>query len=149
VRIRAGYRKPARYAMHTKLRKGDHDDEGTNMQLAEVERAEIKLVFRDLKAVEPVKKEEIPAGIPAFSTHLFTVEKFKADGTRDKFKSRLVAHGNEQDSMLYPDRSSPTAQMHSIMTFLDVWYAGVREMYGEVKGADTGYVPRVEQIRRG
>jgi len=62
-----------------------------------------------------VKKEEISAGIPAFNTHLFTVEKFKADGIRDKFKSHLVVHSNEQDSMLYPDCSSPMAQMHSIM----------------------------------
>jgi hypothetical protein len=73
-----------------------------------------------LKAVEPVKKEEIPTGIPAFNPRLFTVQKFKADGTRDKFKSRLVAHGNEQDSMLYLDCSSPTAQLHSIMTCLPV-----------------------------
>jgi hypothetical protein len=67
-----------------------------------------------------VKREDTPQGIPTFNTHLFTVEKFKADGTRDNFKSRLVAHGNEQDTTLYPDRSSPTAQMHSIMSCLAV-----------------------------
>jgi hypothetical protein len=77
-------------------------------------------VFQDLKVVESVRKEDIPQGIPTFSTHLFTVEKFKADGTRDKFNCHLVAHGNEQDTTLYPDRSSPTAQMHSIMSFLVV-----------------------------
>jgi len=63
-----------------------------------------------------VKKENIPQGIPTFSTQLFTVEKFKADGSRDKFKSRLVAHGNEQDTTLYPSCLSPTALMHSIMS---------------------------------
>jgi hypothetical protein len=31
----------------------------------------------DLKAVEPVRQEDIPEGIPAYCTHLFTVEKFK------------------------------------------------------------------------
>jgi hypothetical protein len=98
-RIKKGVRKPTRYAGHTK---------------------EIELVFKDLKAVQVVKREDIPKGIPAFGTHLFTVEKFKADGSTDKFKSRLVAHGNEQDASLYPDRSSPTAQMHAIMTCLTV-----------------------------
>jgi hypothetical protein len=120
ARIRAGTKKPARYAMHTKLRGGSHNDDATNEQIKAAEKAEIQLVFQDLKAIEPVKKEDIPQGIPAFNTHLFTVEKFKADGTRDKFKSRLVAHGNEQDTTLYPDRSSPTAQMHSLMCCLAV-----------------------------
>jgi hypothetical protein len=106
--------------MHTKLKKEKHNDKDTNIQIAKAERAKIELVFKDLKAVEPVKKEEIPTGIPAFNPRLFTVQKFKADGTRDKFKSRLVAHGNEQDSMLYLDCSSPTAQLHSIMTCLPV-----------------------------
>lgn len=115
VRIKAGVRKPVRYAMHTKLKKGEHNDEDTNMLIAKAERVEIELVFKDLKAVEPIKKEEILTGFPAFNTHLFTVDKFKADGTRDKFKSHLAAHGNEQDSTSYPDHSSPTAQMHSVM----------------------------------
>ncbi len=106
--------------MHTKSKKEKHNDKDTNIQIAKAERAKIELVFKDLKAVEPVKEEEIPTGIPAFNPRLFTVQKFKADGTRDKFKSRLVAHGNEQDSMLYLDCSSPTAQLHSIMTCLPV-----------------------------
>jgi hypothetical protein len=129
--------------------------------IAKAERDEIELVFRDLKAVEVVKKDEIPKGIPAFGTHLFTIEKFKADGSIDKFKSRLVAHGNEQDATLYPDCLSPTAQMHSIMTCLtvaacnpqyevvkldikrgvhtdgDVWYHCVCEVYEEVMGQGT------------
>jgi hypothetical protein len=109
VCIRAGVKKPARYAMHTKLKRGTHNDEATNEQIKAAEKAEIQLVFKDLKAVEPVKREDIPQGIPTFNTHLVTVEKFKADGMRDKFKSRLVAHGNEQDTTLYPDRSSPKA----------------------------------------
>jgi hypothetical protein len=120
ARIKAGVKKPARYAMHTKLKRGTHNDEATNEQIEVAEKAEIQIVFKDLKAVEPVKREDIPQGIPTFNTHLFTVEKFKADGTRDKLKSCLLAHGNEQDTMLYPDRSTPTAQMHSIMSCLAV-----------------------------
>jgi hypothetical protein len=82
--LKAGVRKPVRYAMHMKLKKGPHNDEATNEQIAKAEREELELVFRDLKAVEPLAKEMIPLEIPAYKTHLFTVEKFKADGTRDK-----------------------------------------------------------------
>jgi hypothetical protein len=101
-RIKAGVKRPDRYAVHTKLRQGNHNSEAVNKSIEEAEREEIKLVFEELKAVEVVAKEKIPAGIPAFSYHLFTVENFKADGSHDKYKSRLVAHGNEQDTMLYP-----------------------------------------------
>jgi hypothetical protein len=112
--------RPDRYAVHTKLRQGKHNSEEVNESIEAAEREEIKLVFEELKAVEVVAKEKIPAGIPAFSSHLFTVEEFKADGSHDKYKSRLVAHGNEQDTTLYPDRASPMAQLHSIMTCLAV-----------------------------
>ena len=35
--------------------------------------------------VEPVKREEIPAGYKAHNTHLFMVEKFTEDGKHDKY----------------------------------------------------------------
>jgi hypothetical protein len=65
------------------------------------------------------------------------IEKFKADGTHEKFKSQLDAHGNEQDTMLYPDRASPTAQLHSIMTCLAVAVCKEQCTVGklDVKGA--------------
>jgi len=37
-----------------------------------------------------------------------------------KFKSRLISHSNEQDVLMYPDRSSPTIEVHLIMTELAV-----------------------------
>jgi acyl-CoA hydrolase len=46
--IRAGVKKPARYAMHTKLKRGTHNDEATNEQIKAAEKAEIQLVFKDL-----------------------------------------------------------------------------------------------------
>jgi hypothetical protein len=119
-RLRARTRRPVRYAVHTKLKAGSHNDEEINTMIAKAEKEEIELVFQDLKAVQIVRKEEIPNGVPTFGTHLFTIEKFKADGSTDKCKSQLVAHGNEQDTSLYPDRSSPTAQMHAIMKCLTV-----------------------------
>jgi hypothetical protein len=61
------------------------------------------LVLKEVKAAEPIMRSELPTGLLAYNTHLFTVEKFRADGTRDKFKSCLVAHGNEQDTTMYWD----------------------------------------------
>jgi hypothetical protein len=76
----------------------------------------LNLVFKDLKAMEVVWKEDIPGSFKAHITHHFTVEKFTADGKHDKCKSRLVAHGNEQDSIIYADWSSPTVAIQLLMT---------------------------------
>jgi hypothetical protein len=105
--------------------------------LVDQDEEEIKLVFNDLKAVELVMKEDIPKGFKAHNTHLFTVEKFLADGRHEKYKSRLVAHGNEQDVMLYADRSSPTASIHAIFTCLTVAACNPDYVVGklDVKGA--------------
>jgi len=51
---------------------------------------------------------------------MFTVEKFLADGSFDKVKTRMVANGDEQDPQLYPDRSSPSVALHSIFACLAV-----------------------------
>ncbi len=66
----------------------------------------------------PVKKQDVE-GEP-LNCHIFTVEKFSANGDHDKVKSHLVANGNEQDQELYPDRASPTVAIHSILTCLAV-----------------------------
>jgi hypothetical protein len=135
--IRAGIIRPDRYAIHTKLRQGKRNSETVNDSIEEAEREEIKLVFEELKAVEVVAKEKIPTGIPAFNSHLFTIEKFNADGLHDKYKSKLVAHGNEQDTKLYPDSASSTVQLHSIMMCLAVAACNEKCSVGklDVKGA--------------
>ena len=53
---------------------------------------------------------------------LFLKEKFKADGTFDKLKSRLVAGGHMQDreQILYEDTNSPTASIPFIMTIASI-----------------------------
>jgi hypothetical protein len=99
--------------------------------------AEIKQVFEELQALQPVERTDLPEGVKALGLHLFTVEKFMADGQHNKFKSRLVSHGNEQDSTLYPDRSSPTAAVHTIMTVLMVAACNSNYHIGklDIKGA--------------
>mmetsp|Transcript_2609 Transcript_2609/g.3980 ORF Transcript_2609/g.3980 Transcript_2609/m.3980 type:complete len:661 (+) Transcript_2609:626-2608(+) len=77
---------------------------------------EIELLFVDLRGVVPEFKENIKG--PVYRCHMFEVEKFLATGDHDKFKSRLVFDGSEQDPSLFPDRSSPTVALHSLMACL-------------------------------
>ena len=79
---------------------------------------EIKQIFEGLKAVEAVY--ETDAEGKAHGCHMFTVDKFLADGTFDKCKGRVVLHGNEQDPEMYPDRSSPTVAVHSIFLLVSL-----------------------------
>ena len=75
-------------------------------------------IFSDLKAVEAVYKKDVEE--KAHGCHIFTVDKFLADGEFDKCKSRTVLHGNEQDPNLYLDKSSPTVAIHSIFVCLAI-----------------------------
>jgi hypothetical protein len=69
-------------------------------EIALAREAQIRQVFEELKALEPVEKRNIPPGLKTLGCHLFTVQKFDASGGHDKYKSRLVSHGNEQDTSL-------------------------------------------------
>jgi hypothetical protein len=105
-------------AATVKLREGGHNEEKKNAEIKAAKIAEIKQVFEELRALEPVEKKKIPKGIKPLGCHLFTVEKFDASGQHEKYKSRLVLHGNKQDTNLYPNRSSPTVSVHAILTCL-------------------------------
>jgi hypothetical protein len=119
----AGAKQPVRFRQVTHTEKLKNSREKGHSEKREIDKAqevEIKLVFDDLKVVEAIKMENIHRGFKAHNTHLFTVQKFLANGKHDKYKSRLVAHSNEQDTTLYSDRSSPKASVHSIMTCLAI-----------------------------
>jgi hypothetical protein len=137
-RIREGVAKPERYAAVTrKVRQAAKDDEQKAEEVKKAKITEIKQVFEELQALQPVEKAKIPANVKPLGSHLFTVEKFTATGQHDKYKSRLVSHGNEQDTLLYPDRSSPTAAVHTILTALTVAACNREYELGkiDVKGA--------------
>ena len=119
TRIASGVRKPDRYAMVTKLKKEMEKDEDRRKAIEKAEVDEIEMLLVGLQALEPVYKEDI-WNTDVHNSHLFTVEKFTADGTHDKYKSRMVMNGNEQDPDMYPDRSSPTVAIHSLFTCLTV-----------------------------
>jgi hypothetical protein len=87
--------------------------------IQQVEVEEIKLLFAGLHALQSIWKADI-SSVQPLNCHMFTVEKFLADGTHENFKLCMVANGNEQDPDLYPDCSSPTVAVHSILTCLSV-----------------------------
>jgi hypothetical protein len=78
----------------------------------------------------PVFKEEM-GNIASLNCHIFSAEKFRADGTHDNFKSCMVANGNEQDPDVYLDRSSPMVAIHSI--FMCLCLAAYNNTYKVVK----------------
>jgi hypothetical protein len=125
--------------MTKKLRERERDAQNQVLKedLEKVMVEKIKLVFKDLQAMQPVRIEEIPSILKAHNTHLFKGEKFTAGGKHDKFKSWLVAHGNEQDSTIYTYRSSPTVVIQSLMTCLTLAACnnGCKMGKQDVKGA--------------
>ena len=72
-----------------------------------------------------------------YNSPMFTVEKFLASVEHDKFKSRLVFDGSEQEPELFHDRSSPTAVFYSLMACLALASANGMAKIGkiDVKGA--------------
>jgi hypothetical protein len=90
-RIRGGVAKPKKYALAT-MQSRQH---GRADKVKAAEIADIKQVFNELEALEPVEKRDLPGNVKPLGSHLFTVEKFMADWQHDKFKSHLVSHDNE------------------------------------------------------
>ncbi len=86
-------------------------------------RAEVKQLFKELAVLQPIHAESIVAGACVLTCHMFLAEKFLVNGNCDKMKARLVSHGNQQDRKQFPDRSSPTVAVHSVMMVL-VLFAG-------------------------
>jgi hypothetical protein len=92
-------------------------------------KAKITQLFKELHALKPVHCQAIAAGACILTCHRFLVEKFLADGAFDKMKARLVSHRNYQDKNDFPDRSSPTVAIHSVMMVLALCGA-----FGSVRG---------------
>jgi hypothetical protein len=75
------------------------------------------LVFINLQALQPVQPEEM-GGFEPLQSHMFSGKRFTVEGEFDKVKARMVANGNEQDPSQYPDKSSPTVAVRSILSCL-------------------------------
>jgi hypothetical protein len=112
--------KPKHFVATTEKLRDKQDSSKRSKEVKAAKEAEIKQVFEEPQALELVEKGNIPPGIKALGCHLFTVEKSMASGEQDKYMSRLVLHGSEQDWSLYPDRPLPLVSGHAIMTCLAI-----------------------------
>jgi hypothetical protein len=129
--------------MVTKLSKEKEKDEKRKKAIEKAEVDEIEMLLVSLQALEPVCREDI-GDADVHNSHLFTMEKFTADGMHDKFKSRMVMNRNEQDPDMYPDRSSPTVAIHSLLTCLAV--AAYNSMYIMAKIDMKGAFVQTEMV---
>jgi hypothetical protein len=55
-----------------------------------------------------------------YGCHLFSVDKFLANGYHDKFKSQMEMNGNEQGAVVFPDRSLLTIAIHPKITCVNL-----------------------------
>jgi hypothetical protein len=111
---------PASYhAFHVSGRKG-LQQYGTRAYEAIVK--ELTQLYQVKEAVTPVHRKELSSAElkTVIRSSLFLNPKHDAMGTFEKIKARLVGNGKQQDRDLWPDRSSPTAMLESIMAVLTV-----------------------------
>jgi hypothetical protein len=107
------------HAFHVSSRKG-LQQYGTRAYRAIVK--ELTQLYTEKKAVCPVHRQDLTSdeakGI--IRSSLFLNPKHNAMGEFEKIKARLVGNGKQQDRDLWPDRSSPTAMLESIMCVLTI-----------------------------
>ena len=117
ARIVAGVRKPTRYCYHTSVKKA-LNEHGKDAYDAIIK--EFKQLFKEKKALIPVNRGDLSARQikQIIRSSMFLKTKFDAKGIFEKIKARLVADGSKQDRALYPDNSSPTVAMQSLLMVL-------------------------------
>jgi hypothetical protein len=132
-RTRSGHRVvlPSRFMNVTKVK--EWKTEAVDVAI----KAELRMLFEELKALRCVKRASIKAGTKILKSHMFVVEKYLANGLFDKMKARLVVDGRDQDEEMYPNKSSPTVAVHSVFTALGLasgkWWRIVMKI--DIKGA--------------
>jgi hypothetical protein len=117
ARIVAGVRKPTRFCYHTSVKKA-LNEHGKDAYDAIIK--EFKQLFKEKKALVPVNRGDLSARQikQIIRSSMFLKTKFDAKGIFEKIKARLVADGSKQDRALYPDNSSPTVAMQSLLMVL-------------------------------
>jgi hypothetical protein len=87
---------PSRYLKVTRISREDWKMEALTIEI----NAELKMLFKDLKALRYISRAEIKEGTKILKSHMFVVEKYLANGEFDKMKARLVADGRDEDAAL-------------------------------------------------
>jgi hypothetical protein len=105
------------YSFNTSVKKGLRENGAAAYDAI---KKEFMQLFKDKKALVPVKKGELSRTQikKILRSSMFLKTKFDARGIFEKIKARLVADGRMQDRALYPDNSSPTVAMQSLMMTL-------------------------------
>ena len=135
ARVVAGVRKPTRFCYHTSVKKAlkEHGKDAYDAIIKE-----FKQLFKEKKALIPVNRGDLSARQmkQIIRSSMFLKTKFDAKGTFEKIKARLVADGSKQDRALYPDNSSHTVTMQSLlMTLLIAAKEGRKAMKIDIGGA--------------
>lgn len=103
--------------LHISLKKGlrDYGELADASILSELEQLVVTT-----GALRPIKRDDYDRidVKRAIRSHMFLKVKEDAAGNFEKLKSRLVGDGSQQDASLFPNKSSPTAKLESIMTCL-------------------------------
>lgn len=126
--IHVAYRISLKKALSMKENKKD---------IANAINAEMKNMM-DNKVLIPVKFTEIPPKHrdQVIRAHMFLKFKYKADGSFDKVKARLVANGDEQDFSTIDETFAPTVNPISVFTILNFTaHKGYYLSAHDVKGA--------------
>ncbi len=133
ARQAAGVKAPERYLHATKVSSKEWKEEQTKTVIV----GEVVQLFQDLEALKPVYKKDVPEDAEVLTSHMFVVDKFTANGDYDKKKAQMVSHGNKQNAELHPNKSSPTAAIHSLFTVLALYAGKTNYQMGKVdiKGA--------------
>lgn len=91
----------------------DEDRKEQRMRAAETE---ITNLYMRQKCLDPVKKKEIPKQhlSKIMNGHMFFKDKYRADGSYEQCKARIVMNGNEQDPDTIESKRSPTVNPISL-----------------------------------
>jgi len=112
-----GLTQPVALNMTVKQALKKHDKEARKAIGAEMSQLFTRKVWRGLISKKQAKHSKHKNVLPS---SMFLKEKFRADGTFDKIKARLVAGGHRTDAEKYTwqDTSSPTVCLESVMIVL-------------------------------
>jgi hypothetical protein len=83
-------------------------------------RAELNMLFDELKALKIVKSASIKVGTKILKSHMFVVAKYLASGEFGKMKAQLVVDWRDQHVNLYLKKSSPMVAIHSVLIVLGI-----------------------------
>jgi hypothetical protein len=75
-------------------------------------------LFLELVALVLLQRHDIPMNATILKLHMFLVNKYVATGDFDQVKARLIVDRRDQDHKMFPNKSSRTVAIHSVLMLL-------------------------------